>query len=264
MEGFLLTLDLRVLAFIGVALSAPAWADDAEDPLSPYRTPFPVLTERVLGTTSRPVEFDWRRGKVQVGGGVRQLAELNNFNSLGAGVVARFPTNGMVFETTVEWVEVWDTPSSELLALTPYRQPGRPARVDLDFALGIPVAEGIVTAARRWFPPMQLVFLGYVGLRYSVFPGAFEGMRFGEATAALLSPVVGPTELENLDSKRLDAMQVDTARYGPMIGIGNDFYFAQGVFVSPRANLAVPLFVLATQSNLRWWSDVTLRAGVVF
>ena len=242
----------------------PGAAPPAEEPdaLSRYRTPFPVLTERVIGTASRLIEFDWRRTKVHLGGAGAQPFELNNFNSARAGALARFPSNNLLYEVGVGWVWVWDSPSSELLALTPYRQAGRPRRIALDFNVGIPLAEGAVTTAPRWFPVVELVFSAYAGLRYAWYPGGTQGLRVRDRVAAVVNPTVSRAERDNLDPARLDAMQVDPARYTTMVGFGNDIYFRQGVFVNPRASLAVPVLGPISGSDLTWWGEFSLSIGL--
>lgn len=249
---------------------APAPADPATEPvpdgqdgdLAKYRAPFEVLSDRTIGTTSSPVEFNWRRTKVHVGGQGAFLAELNNFNTLTGGAVVRLPTDGLLFGLGLGWSEVWDTPSSELLALTPYRQPGRPSRVDLDVTVGIPLAEGIVTVAPRWFPAVQLVFQGYAGVRYSLYPTGFRGLSLGQVAGAVLSPQLRQEEVDNLERARLDAMEVDRGRYGLVAGLGNDLYFKRGLFVSPRVLFAVPLLAPASGTELYFWMEPSLALGV--
>lgn len=246
-------------------LLASAWAGEGEaedDPLAPHRVPFAELAERTIGTASQPVEFNWRRTTVHAAATGSQLFELNNFNSLRAGALVRFPTGGALFEVGVAYVRTWDTPSSELLALTPYRQPGRPDRMDVDLAVGIPLAEGVVTVAPRIFPSLQLVLNGYVGLRYQLYPDAFGGMKAGEVFAAVLAPALTEAELENLDDRRPDAMQVDPGRYGLTVGVGNDLYFKQGLFLSPRVTFSLPLLAPVSGSELLLWSDFALAIGV--
>ncbi len=235
-----------------------------EDVLSPYRTPFVVLTERTIGTTSRPVEFDWRRTTVHVGATGTHLFELNNFNSLFAGGTVRAPAGGGIVEASLGWVWVWDTPSSEQLAYTPYRQPGRPDRLELDLAVGYPLAEGVVTAAPRFFPPVELVFSVYGGLGYHIYPGAMKGKRFRERMSAVFSPMLTESELEILEDRRLDAMMVDTGRYGVFVGVGDELYFRQGVFVAPRVMFAVPVLAVAAGSELWFQADLSLTIGVAF
>jgi len=233
-----------------------------EDPLAPWRAPFEVLAERAIGTTSRPVEYNWRRSKVQLAAMGDHLYELNNFNSLRAGGMARLPSERLIFELGASYVWVWDTPSSEQLALTPYRQPGRPDRLELDFGVAVPLAEGVVTTFPRFFPAAQLVLHAIGELRYAVYPGAFEGLRAREAAAALFAPALSEAEIDNLDGDRLDAMQIDPGRYGLLLGMGNDVYFRQGIFVSPRAMFALPILALATRTELLFWADVSLVVGV--
>ncbi len=235
-----------------------------ENPLSPYRTRFDDLAERTIGTASKSVAFNWRRTDVQIAASSSFLFELNNFNSWRGGARVRVPTEGSILEFGANYVRVWDSPSSELLALTPYRQPGRPDRVELDFTFGYPLAEGVVTTAPKFFPAVQLVFNAYAEFRYLVHPTGWPNLRPGEVVTALLSPRLSQDEIDNLDRARLDAMQVDPGRYGILLGFGNDLYFEQGVFISPRLMVAVPLLAPATETDLLVWADFTLAVGMAF
>jgi hypothetical protein len=231
------------------------------DTLAPYRLQFDVLADRTIGTTSTPVEFDWRATDVQLGVTGSLPAELNNFNSLRGGALVRLPSGGLVWDLTLGWVEVFDTVSSRQLAFTPYRQPGRPSRIEIDVLAGIPLAEGVVTVAPRWFPAAQLVFNGYLGLRYRLHPTGFRGMRFGQIAGNLLNPTLSEQELDNLEGVRLDAMVTDAERYGLVAGLGNDVYLKPGLFISPRALFSVPLLAPASQTRLLWWGEATLALG---
>lgn len=233
-----------------------------EDPLSTHRMPFPELMQRSIGTVSKPVAFNWRRTTVQVAATGDQLFELNNFNSLRAGGLARFPTGGLITEVGASYVRTWDTPSSELLALTPYRQPGRPDRMEIDLNLGFPLAEGVVTVAPRVVPSVEIVLNAYAGFRYLLYPDAFAGMKAGKVFSAILAPSLTEDELANLDDRRPDAMQVDAGRYGLMVGVGNDLYFKQGIFLSPRAMFALPVLAPVTQTHLLFWADFSLAVGI--
>jgi hypothetical protein len=237
---------------------------DEDDDLERYRTPFAVLADRTIGTTSTPVEFNWRRTTAQVAASGAFLLELNNFDSARFGGVVRLPTNGVLFEVGGSWTQVWDTPSSSLLALTPYRQPGRPPRAELDLGVGVPLAEGVLTAVPRWFPAVQLVFTAYGGLRYSVYPTGFRGLRSGEVASALFSPTLSQQELDNLEGARLDAMTVDPGRYGLLAGFGNELYFKRGFFVSPRVVLSVPLLAPVSRTDLLLWADLSVAVGMAF
>lgn len=239
----------------------PSTGPDGDD-LERYRARFDVLADRAIGTTSRPVEFNWRRSPAQLALTGSYLSELNNFNSMRAGAAVRLPTGGVLMELGLSYAAVWHSPSSRLLALTPYRQPGRPDRMELDVVLGLPLAEGIVTTAPSFFPAVQLVFNAYAGLRYLIYPTGFAQMRPGEVTSAILSPLLTEIELENLERSRLSSMQLDLGRYGLMFGLGNDLYFKQGLFLSPRLLLAIPLLAPATQTELLMWADFSLSIGV--
>jgi hypothetical protein len=237
---------------------------EEEDPLSPYRARLDVLAERTIGTASKPVAFNWRRTHVHVAASGSFLFELNNFNSLRGGAMARLPAKKTLVELGLSYAHAWDTPSSTLLAFTPYRQAGRPDRIELDVTVAYPLAEGVVTTFPRFFPAVQLTFNAYGGLRYSVYPGGFPGMKPGQVAAALFSPALTQIEIDNLDDERLDAMAVDPGRYGLLLGFGNDIYFEQGIFLSPRMMLAVPLLAPASQTELLFWADFSLVLGMAF
>ena len=80
----------------------------------------------------------------------------------------------------------------------------------------------------------------------------------------LLSPSLTRKEVATLDDRRLDAMQVDTGRYGLMLGLGNDLYFKPGFFVSPRMMFAIPILAPISGTNLLFWGDVELAVGWAF
>jgi hypothetical protein len=238
--------------------------EETEDPLSNYRMRFDVLTDRTIGTASRPVEFNWRRSQVHVAGTGSFLFELNNFDSARVGGLVRLPSDKSILEIGVNYAHVWDTPGSTMLALTPYRQPGRPSRLELDVGLALPLAEGIITTFPKFFPAAQLVFNLHAQVRYIVYPTGWGHMTVGEVASAIFSPTITDIEVDNLNTARLDAMAVDPGRYGLMLGFGNDIYFKQGLFVSPRLMLAVPLLAPMTQTDLLFWADFSLAVGVAF
>lgn len=241
---------------------APATEQEPEDPLSEHRVSFDVLADRTIGTTTAPVKFDWRRSPAHIAAQGSFLLELNNFDSARGGALVRLPSDGLLFEVGVSYVGVWDTPSSRLLALTPYRQPGRPRRFELDLVAGLPLAEGVVTTFPRFFPAVEMVFSGYAGLRYLVYPTGFAQMKAGKIIEALFSPALTDTEILNLDSERRASMQVDKGRYGLMLGFGDDLYFKPGLFVSPRVLFAVPLLAPITETDLLFFTDLSLAIGV--
>ncbi len=235
---------------------------EASDPLSPYRTQFDELAQRTIGTTSMPVAFSWRRTRFHVAPFASFLHELNSFDSMRTGALVRLPSSGAIVELGAAWAWTWDTPSTRMLALTPYRQPARPSRLELDLGLAYPLAEGVVTAVPRFFPSVQLVFNAYASLRYMVYPGSKQEMTTREVLSSVFSPTLTDQELENLEDRRLDAMQLDPGRYGLMLGLGNDLYFEQGFFVSPRVMVAVPILSWASGTELRMWADYSVAVGM--
>lgn len=233
-----------------------------DDTLAKHRARFDVLADRTIGTATRPVEYDWRRDTVQLAISGSHLFELNTFNSMRGGVMARLPSRRLVAEFGVNYVRTWNSTSSRVLALTPFRQSGRPSRLEVDFTVGLPVAEGVVTTLPRWFPSMQMVFNTYAGVRYALYPTAFKGLNTREVGQAIFAPGLSQMEIDNLDDARLAAMAVDAGRYSVMVGVGTDLYFKQGIFLSPRVMFAIPLLAPASDSQLLFWSDFSLAVGI--
>lgn len=245
-------------------MPADPYDGEVDDTISRFKIPLNPLTERTVGAASKPVAFNWRRARGMVGVTGSFLMELNNFDSARGGLMVRVPMGGPVFEFSATYVGVWNTPSAELLALTPYRQPGRPNRVEFDLTVGYPIAEGVVTTFPRFIPALQLVFNFYTGFRYLLYPTGWGGMRFGQVAGAIFSPSLTETEIDNLDSARLTAMRIDPGRYGLMMGLGNDIYVKSGFFVSPRLLIAIPLLNAATNTELGFWGDFSIALGHSF
>ena len=231
-----------------------------------FRAPVDVLTERMIGVASRAVRFDWRRKSYGIGATGGTLLEMNNFRSRRIGASARRPYGNMMGELALSWVETVSSPSSRKLALTPYRQIGRPSRLELDVNLGYPIAEGVATSRPGLFPATEIVFSAQGGLRYLHYPGAIKGAdireigEMQEMARTIFAPLLTGKELRYLEEKRPGGMEVDRARYNLMSGVGADLYFHSGGYVAPRAMIALP----GTGSGLGWWWELTLDAGWMF
>lgn len=232
--------------------------------LGRYRMPYDALVDRTIGKSARAVGFDWRKTTAHVGLVANQPAEFNNFHSFRLGLIGRVPSDTLIFELSVSYVWVWGTESSEQLALTPFRQPGRPSRFELDFLVGLPLAEGVVTAWPSWFPATELVLSAYFDFRYLIYPGAFSGFGFRDTLTALFDPRIGDEEIANLEEDRLPGMEIDTQRYGFYAGLGTDIYFDFGLFVSPRVMFNIPLLAPATGSKMLFGMDFSLVIGAAF
>lgn len=257
-----MTLELLALSIAAATSTATTTAD--EPALDRFRMPWEALIDKTVGTASKPVQFDWRRSNVHIGALAAQPAEFNNYNAFRTGLVVRLPTDTLMWEIGASYVFVFDTDSSRKLALTPYRQPGRPDRFEIDVSMGVPLAEGVVTAWPSFFPAVELVFSAYVNLRYRLYTGSWSGLRFGEVVEAIISPEITDEEIENLEDDRLPGMEVDRTRYGLYAGLGTDIYFDFGMFVSPRILLSVPLFAALADSKMLYGIDFTLSIGAAF
>jgi len=241
-------------------------AEQAADSIESYKAPVDLLTERMIGTASRAVRFDWRRKSYGVGVTGGQLLEMNNYRSRRIGASARRPFGSILGDVAINWVETDSTPSSEKLALTPYRQVGRPSRLELDVNAGYPLAEGVATSRPGAFPATELVFSAQGGLRYLHYPGAIEASdirdvyEVRDVFRSFLSPQITSGEQEFLEKHRPGGMEVDRARYNLLGGLGADVYFHSGIYVAPRTMIALPV----TGSGLGWWWELTIDAGWMF
>lgn len=252
------------LAALGQTSTATAAVTPERLELEGFRMPYDALVDRTIGKSARAVGFDWRKTTAHAAVLLNQPVEFNNFQGFRLGLMARIPGDTLIYEVGLSYVWVWGTQSSEQLALTPFRQPGRPSRFEIDFLVGLPLAEGVVTAWPAWFPAAELVFSAYFDFRYMIYPGAFSGLRARETLAALFNPKIGEDEIANLDDQRAPGMEIDTQRYGFYAGLGTDIYFDFGLFVSPRVMFTVPLLAAATDSKMIFGMDFTLAVGAAF
>ncbi len=235
--------------------------EKADDTLEGFRTPLDALTERMIGAASKSVRFDWRKSTLGFGLIGSELLERNNFGSTRFGVMARRPFGNFMGEVALSRAFTWGTDSTEKLALTPYRQYGRPSRFELDVNVGYPLAEGVVTAMPGFFPATELVFSANAGFRYLIYPGSMGGMSLQQVATSLIAPRLTEHELQRLESSRPGGMQIDPARYGLLAGLSVDVYFGSGGFLSPRAMVAVPLVGGITGSGLGFWWELSLALG---
>jgi hypothetical protein len=249
-----------LLTLPGTGLAADA-SEQVDTTLDGFRTPIDALNERMIGAASKSVRFDWRKSTVGFGLIGSELLERNNFGSTRLGLMARTPFSGLMAEVAITRAFTWGTDSTDKLALTPYRQHGRPSRFELDINIGYPIAEGVVTAFPSWFPATELVLSANAGFRYLFYPGAMGGMNFQDTALAVLAPRLTEHELGKLESARPGGMQIDSARYGLLAGLTIDLYFGSGGFISPRAMMALPLLNGATGTGLGWWWELSLGLG---
>lgn len=234
---------------------------EPDSTLERYRTPLEALNERMIGTASRSVRFDWRKSKLGLALLGSELLERNNFGSTRLGLLARRPFGGVMGELAVTRAFTWGTDSSDKLSRTPYRQYGRPSRFELDVNVAYPLAEGVVTAWPSFFPAAELVFSANAGFRYLFYPEALGGARFVEVASAVLAPRLTERELAQLEPVRPPGMLIDRARYGLLAGLALDVYLQPGAFISPRAMVAFPLLAPVTGTGLGLWWELTLGIG---
>lgn len=255
---------IRSLSLIA-ALSLPGLASAEEaktesTQLERHRTPFEALTERMIGSASRAVRFDWRQKTVTLGIATGSLLELNSFASMRIGAFARVPVGNLLVEFAFSRAITWGSDSTANLARTPYRQIARPGRFEIDLNLEFPLAEGVVTPRFGFIPPAEMVFSLAAGFRYLLYTEIWKDLTVGEAALAIVSPSMSEKELNNLEGNRLPAMKIDPSRYALLAGFSVDLYFQPGFLLSPRVMLALPVFSAGDRNLGAWW-ELTLRVG---
>ncbi len=267
-SAFLFALLAQTVAFAEDAPAAAPAADpellkQAEDKsIEKYRSPFEALSESTIGLASRSVLFDWRKSTVLLGGTAAQLLELNNFYSTRVGGFVRVPFGNLTAELAVTWVFTQGSDSSQKLSLTPYRQAGRPPRLEIDINFAYALIEGVGTPRLGLLPTAELVFSVNAGIRYLYYPNALGSSTALEVTGAIFAPKITQREINYLERVRLPGMQVDGQRYGVMAGFSMQLYFRTGIFFEPRVMVAIPVFAAATSSSLGWWWELSASLGI--
>jgi hypothetical protein len=221
----------------------------------------PVLNEHFLGSASRAVRFDWRRSPVAFGIAGGEILERNNFGLVRVGALARKAFSDLLLEVGVNYLHAFSTPSSDLLALTPFRQAGRPSHFELDVDVGYALAEGVVTPLASWMPPAELAFVAWGGARYLVYPEGLWGRPLTDVGIDLVSPQLSDGERAKIEPHAPAGMRVDSARLHTVVGFSLDVYFQPGVLVSPRVKLTVPLLAPLTGTGLGFVWDLGLVVG---
>lgn len=239
----------------------PEVSHEPDEALERYRSSYEALTERAIGQASRRVRFDWRRSPAQLAFNLGLPARLNNYDSLRGGLMARVPVSELMLSFGLNWVSVSGGESSELLALTPYRQPGRPSRFELDVDVAYPVAEGVATAFLGFLPATEMVLNAHARFRYHIYPGSWSDLNLTETLGAVFSPRLSGKEKANLEADRLPGMELETARYETWVGVSHDLYFQSGLFFASQLMLGLPLLF---ETNLGWGVELNLLFGLAF
>jgi hypothetical protein len=248
---------LRICICLGVCTFAAATvADAADDTYVPFRT----LSERIVGTASKSVRFDWRKKEYGLALQAGQPVEYNNFESSRLGGSLFFPSDLFNGRLALSKVFVDSTASSRDLNRMPYRQLGRPSRWELEAGFFVPMAEGVVTMRPSFIPPAQMVFSLAADVRYFVYPDSFKDESAGTIFKRIFKPTLNDTERKKLEQTAPGSMRVDAGRLATLVGGELHIYSAEGMFLSSRLMLAVPL--LFTEMPLH--SDFSFGVGYAF
>ena len=230
--------------------------------LEDHRTALQALNEHFLGTASRPVRFDWRKANVMFVGRLTEVIERNTFGQWQVGVMARKAFGDILVDGGVNAFFATDTDSSRQLALTPFRQAGRPNHFQLEANVGYAVAEGVVTPVLGFLPPAELALVAWGGARYLVYPASFTGTgSFTDVAASLVSPQLSEGEIIRLENSGPAGMQIDRARVHALVGASLDVYLQPGVIIAPRAMVALPLLAPVTGTALGFFWELGISVG---
>jgi hypothetical protein len=241
--------------------TAPAPTAPPRDDAAALRTPIQAMNEHFLGTASRAVRFDWRRSPVTFGLDISEVVERNTFGQWRVGALGRKAFDDLIVEVGVHLYQAYDTPSSQTLALTPFRQAGRPNHLELDVNVGYAVAEGVVTPLASFIPPAELALVAVGGVRYLGYYQTFVDRKLQDIGLALVSPQLSTSELDQIEATAPGAMLVDPARLHTVAGLALDVYFQPGFYFSPRALVTVPVLVPVTASQLGFFWELSIVAG---
>lgn len=255
--------SVMLVCFLGAAPASEPSSDKPPSPLERYASPIDKLSQATIGQASRAVRYDWRRMNVGASFQLTQILELNNFFTIGSGVAVRKPYGDFMLELSLLSVETWGSESTAKLALTPYRQGGRPSRWEVGLTGGFPLAEGVLTPRFSFLPASEWVFNVVAGARYVYYPGQSANMGFLEAVSTMFLPVLNEKELGNLDATRPPGMQIIDSRYFLLFGVSSDIYTHSGLFLTPRAMLGLPA-LSANTSSLGWWWELSMNLGWAF
>ncbi|NBW82094.1 hypothetical protein EBR21_10125, partial [bacterium] len=206
-----------LLGFVFVTSTAPAVAVAAATPEISY-VPFPELIERTLGVAGKPVRFDWRHRSQLYFLDVGQPVEYNNFETGRVAASVFFPSSDVSFGFGVAKVSVSSTPSTDAIALMPYRQLGRPGRWEMQAGAFYPVAEGVVTFRQPMLPAAQMVFSLAADVRYLIYPSLFSTSDIKGGLKSMLSTTLSSSQLDTLTNTAPPGMRVDPGKVNLLAG----------------------------------------------
>jgi hypothetical protein len=248
-----------VTAVVAVAAGdAPNNAPNS--PTTDTHIPFRQLSERIVGTASKSVRFDWRKKEYGLALQAGQPVEYNNFDSVRLGTSLFFPSDLFNGRLALSKVFVVSTSSSRDLNRMPYRQLGRPSRWELEAGFFIPMAEGVVTIRPSFIPPAQMVFSLAADVRYFIYTESYRDESAGTIFKRIFKPILNDTERRKLEQTAPGSMRVDGARLATLVGGELHIYGSEGMFLSSKLMLALPL--LFTEMPLH--SDFSFGVGYAF
>jgi len=73
--------------------------------------------------------------------------------------------------------------------------------------------------------------------------------------------VLSDSDVVVLERDAVAGMAIDRARVQTLVGLGTDVYFPPGLFVSPRALLALPLLAPVSSTSIGWWWELGAVVG---
>lgn len=126
------------------------------------------LIDDVIAETQNPRLYDWHHEQLGLEYSTFNLNEKNNFESLGYSLALRSSLSSRFFGLLgIRFVETLATPSSEMVALTPYQQAAQPSRREVFLQGALPLLAGrSFTLLSPWISDWEHVLYFKLGAQY--------------------------------------------------------------------------------------------------
>jgi hypothetical protein len=137
------------------------------------------LIDEVIAETQNPRLYDWHNEQLGLEYSTFNLNEKNNFESFGYSLALRSSLSSRFFGLFgVRFVETLATPSTEMVALTPYQQAAQSSRREVFLQGALPILAGrSFTLLSPWISDWEHVLYFKLGAQYH-FTG--RGIAFNQ------------------------------------------------------------------------------------
>lgn len=246
-----------VIVGVGFLTSQFSLADEDLAQAQPQRpeseqSRFNTLVARTVGTTARPLIYDWRSQSCLLSIEAGPVIDLNTFESYHTGISCTIPRENTWISLGISRVWTLETDNSKILDRTPYRQVGRPSRYEIRSTFGLPVAEGIVTVMPSWLPAWDMVFSLQTSLHYLIYPESFSGLKgnfLDKVSKVFLSRSLSADEASAVQQSAPQSLLVDPSRLNILFGSSLHVFVQGGWFNRVQVEVGTPLLRAAPDSD---------------